>query len=188
MVGQVLHRLVAALERGVEPRDPVTAEPVLTHVPDVTEFARGPEPVDQGFHLEVPGIVTLHVRDHEPLAALALGGQDPLGLLDGDRHRLLHEHVLARQKEVTCDLALPDEVARHHHGPDRGIGRQLPVIVVQLGDMELPLDSRPQVGPDFRDGGQLDLGQRGQVGEMHALGQVARAHVSELQRLHGHIR
>lgn len=69
----------------------------------------------------------LHVGDHQPGAALVGGGEDPVRLREGDRHRLLHEDVLSRTQEIGRDLPLAIEGRRDGYGVDLGILCELQV-------------------------------------------------------------
>ena len=99
-----------------------------------THLPSGSPARDRRAGQRVARIVALHIGDHEPGVARAGGGQDPLGLCNRDRHRLLHEDVLAGAQQIGGDLALLGKAGRDAHRLHGGIGGKVQVAVVDGGD------------------------------------------------------
>ena len=143
------------------------------------ELASGGELVDQRFDQLVAGVVALHVANHEALPGFALCLEDGVGLDEGDRHRLLHEDILAGEQGLARELTLDGEGGGDSHGLDVGVGEQLLVVAVEPGDAESLLYLAAKLGAQLGEGEQAHLRHRREVRQVHALRHEAAADVSD---------
>ena len=79
----------------------------------------------------------LVMADHQALAALAGGGHHGLALLQGDRHGLLAQDVLAGAQRLDADLGVEGVGHADGNGVDVRIGQQRVHISVDLTAVEV---------------------------------------------------
>ena len=184
------HRLVGRDDREpVAPGGPIAAEAVSAQIEQPSLVARLPPVAHRVAHQQIGGIVALHVADHQPAAAFFRRLQDRLGLAHGDRHRLLHEDVLAGAQQIGGDIALHDIVGRNRDGFDVGVVAQRDVRVDKFWNAIMVGDRAAKLRPQLRERNKFALRNGRKIRQVNMLGDEAAADIRQLDRfLRGSVR
>ena len=180
----VRFRDIARHHRRVEVADPFPAETVIPHIGHPSQFSGRSKFVHLSPDQFVTGIIPFHIADHQFRAGGFPRGDNRLRLLDGDRHRFLHEDLFPRTQEVFRYLSLQRKIGGHRDGFDFGIGCQFSVIGVETGDLPSLLHFSTEFRAYFRQSDEFAVREAGEVRDMHLLRHEAAAYIPQSDRVH----